>query len=143
MALLVGGWTMDRLEIRQIHAASIPGLVPILLGILLALCALLLLLSTFGKTRDDSELILSGGSWAKLIVTGPICTGYAVGLVGTISYTLATAIFTFVFALIFSFPGNGSQGSQAASVVAALVLALCVAFGSALLFRDLFLVRLP
>ena len=29
LALLVGGYTMDRLEIRQIHPASIPGLVPI------------------------------------------------------------------------------------------------------------------
>ena len=30
LALLVGGWTMDRLEVRQIHPASIPGLVPMI-----------------------------------------------------------------------------------------------------------------
>ena len=38
LAMLVGGWQMDRLEIRQIHPASIPGLLPMILGGLLALC---------------------------------------------------------------------------------------------------------
>jgi hypothetical protein len=32
VAMLIGGYTMDRLEIRHIHPASIPGLVPMILG---------------------------------------------------------------------------------------------------------------
>ena len=39
MAMLVGGYTMDRLEIRQIHPASIPGLVPMILGAVMMFCA--------------------------------------------------------------------------------------------------------
>ena len=40
VAMAIGGYTMDRLEVRQIHPASIPGLVPMILGGLLALCAI-------------------------------------------------------------------------------------------------------
>ncbi|MFN4211974.1 MAG: hypothetical protein ACK4G5_15505, partial [Devosia sp.] len=35
-------WTMPRLEARRIHPATIPGLVPIMLGVLLTLCGGLL-----------------------------------------------------------------------------------------------------
>src|SRR6056297_2853194 len=37
-AMTWGGYVMDRLEIRQIHPASIPGLVPMFLGVALMLC---------------------------------------------------------------------------------------------------------
>ena len=88
-------------------------------------------------------MMLSGGSWARLGLTAMTCTVYAVGLIGVLSYSLATAIFTFVFALIFSFPINGDWQSQAKSVLGAGLLSLCVAFGSAYMFSELFLVRLP
>ena len=142
-ALLYGGWTMDRLEIRQIHPASIPGLVPMILGVLLSFCALLLFLTSFTDVERGKEIMLSGGSWARLGLTAVICAGYAIGLIGTVSYTLATAIFTFAFALIFSFPVTGDRRSKVISVLGAGVLGLCVGLGSAYMFRELFLVRLP
>jgi len=143
LALLYGGWSMDRLEVRQIHPASIPGLVPMILGVLLSFCSVLLFLKSFPDSESGKEMMLSGGSWARLGLTAVICTIYAVSLIGTVNYSLGTAIFTFVFALIFSFPVDGDRRSQAISVFAAILLALCVAFGSAYLFRELFLVRLP
>jgi len=149
LVLLYGGWTMDRLEIRQIHPASIPGLVPMILGVLLSFCSVLLFLKSFPDTdsgnEDDcgKEMMLSGGSWARLGLTAVICTVYAVALIGTVNYSLATAIFSFVFALIFSFPVNGDRRAQAVAVFGAILLSLCVAFGSAYMFRELFLVRLP
>lgn len=151
LALLYGGWSMDRLEIRQIHPASIPGLVPMILGVLLSFCSVLLFLKSFPGSESESfpdsesgkEMMLSGGSWARLGLTAVMCTIYALALIGAVDYSLATAIFTFVFALIFSFPVDGDRRSQAVSVFAAILLALCVAFGSAYLFRELFLVRLP
>lgn len=144
LALLVGGWTMDRLEIRQIHPASIPGLLPMILGGLLALCAVLLMMSSFSKTEAvNDEMPFSGGSWSRLFLTAVTSCIYALGLVGTLSYTLSTLLFTFAFALIFSFPVGGERRAQAIAVAGALALALFVSFGSALMFSELFLVRLP
>lgn len=143
LALLVGGWTMDRLEIRQIHPASIPGLVPIILGTLLAFCAVLLFLSSFKATEQEDARFMADGSWGRLGLTAFICTAYALGLVGWLSYFWATAIFTFAFALVFSFPVDGEVRDRAMSVAGAAALAVAVALGSSVLFRELFLVRLP
>lgn len=143
LALLAGGYTMDRLEIRQIHPASIPGLVPMILGVLLSLCAALLFRSSFRAQERNGERMLSGGSWARLAITAGICTVYALGLVGRLPYFWATFIFTTCFALIFSFPLDGARRAQIISVVGALALGFGVALGSSLLFEKLFLVRLP
>jgi len=143
IALVVGGWTMDRLEIRQIHPASIPGLVPMILGGLLALCAVLLFISSSSTSEQGRTRVMADGSWAQLGLTAVICTGYALGLIGWLSYFWATAIFTSAFALIFSFPVSGQRRHQVISAATALALGLVIAFGSSVLFRELFLVRLP
>lgn len=146
LAMLAGGWTMDRLEIRQIHPASIPGLVPIILGLLLALCALLLFFTSFSKAvaKDgNTPEIIPIGSLTRLAFTAVLCTGYALGLVGWLSYFWATAIFTFAFALVFSFPVDGDRRSKLVALAGALTLGLAIALGSSVLFRELFLVRLP
>ena len=143
IALLIGGWTMDRLEIRHIHPASIPGLVPIILGILLALCAVLLFYSSFAKAGHEQAEVIQAGSWTRLVMTASLCTVYALGLIGWLSYFWATAVFTFAFSLAFSFPVNGDHKAKAVAVMGALILGSSVAFGSSLLFRELFLVRLP
>ncbi|WP_177220450.1 tripartite tricarboxylate transporter TctB family protein [Poseidonocella sedimentorum] len=143
LALLVGGYTMDRLEIRQIHPASIPGLVPMILGVLLALCAALLFRSTYKAEDRNAAPVLSGGSWARLGITTAICTVYALGLVGWLPYFWATFVFTACFTLVFSFPIDGARRAQLTSLAGALALGFGVALGSALLFEKLFLVRLP
>ena len=143
LAMLVGGWTMDRLEIRQIHPASIPGLVPMILGVLLAICAILLFFSSYSEDERTAERMLSGGSWTRLFLTAVTCLIYSLGLVGWLSYFWATAIFTTAFAFIFAFPVNGTTRAKVIAAAGALVLGVGVAYGSALLFRELFLVRLP
>ena len=42
VALIAGAWNMDRLELRQIHPLSAPGLTPGLLGLALAVASLML-----------------------------------------------------------------------------------------------------
>lgn len=143
LAMLAGGWGMDRLEVRRIHPASIPGLVPMILGLLLAVCAgLLWRAAGSGDARGDAP-VLTGGSWSRLGLTALTCVIYALGLVGWLSYFWATAIFTTAFALIFSYPVNGTPRARTVAVGGAMALGLGVAFGSALLFEKLFLVRLP
>lgn len=144
LAMLGGGWTMDRLEIRHIHPASIPGLLPMILGALLSLCAMLLWRASPTTSRGAGTAnVMADGSWSRLGLTTGLCVLYAIGLIGWLSYFWATAIFTVAFSLIFSFPVDGTPRARARAVVSSVLLAFGVAFGSALLFEKLFLVRLP
>jgi len=140
IAMLVGGYTMDRLEIRQIHPASIPGLVPMGLGAAMIICSILLILSAGGK---GNEIITAEpGSIKNLFISIVLCIGYAVGLLGKLPFVLATGIFIFLFALYFSWTAEGSRSKPKLVLFTALFAAV---FSGAisLLFQYGFLVRLP
>ncbi|MDF0603224.1 tripartite tricarboxylate transporter TctB family protein [Psychromarinibacter sp. C21-152] len=143
LAMAIGGWTMDRLEVRNIHPASIPGLVPIILGVLLAICAVLLWYSTTKDPERGTREFMADGSWLRLALTGVSCVVYALVLVGWLPFFWATAVFVSVFALIFTWPERAEQKARALAIGGALVLGFAVAFGVSILFEQAFLVRLP
>ncbi|MEM8570702.1 MAG: tripartite tricarboxylate transporter TctB family protein [Pseudomonadota bacterium] len=144
LAMLAGGWTMDRLEIRRIHPASIPGLVPMILGGCLALCAALLWRSASrAKASSESEPFLGGGSWSRLVTTAGICLVYALILVGWLPFFWATALFVTAFALIFSWPSEPDLRPRIRAALGAAGLGVAIAFGTSVLFQEMFLVRLP
>lgn len=143
VSMAVGGWTMDRLEIRQIHPASIPGLVPMILGVLMALCAVLLWRSARTDEERASEPFLAGGSWSRLGLTAALGVFYALVLVGTLPFFWATALFVSAFALVFSGPGTGGVRARAVRWGGAVALGLGVALATSVLFEQVFLVRLP
>lgn len=153
ISMLAGGFMMDRLEIRQIHPASIPGLLPMGLGAAMAFCALLLILSTkhdshlngsdndtpLGDTTSDDP-----GSYKNLLVTAFLSVAYAAGLVGHIPFYAATAIFIFLFSVYFLWPGNGADvKAKLRTGLLCAVYAMVFAVGISVLFRYGFLVRLP
>lgn len=148
IAMLAGGYTMDRLEIRQIHPASIPGLVPMGLGIAMIICSTLLIISAGreagkGKVSNDTASKPSG-SWSNLLVSIVLCVGYAMGLLGQMPFALATGIFIFLFALYFSWPDVGETSASRLRLLAFIaVFAAVFSAAISLLFRYGFLVRLP
>ena len=140
IAMLYGGYTMDRLEIRQIHPASIPGLVPMLLGGVLAVCATLL----FAGAREDAESDAAEGvSWSNVGIALALCLGYALGLVGRVPFFLATAIFVAAFAGTFMWRDADPRPSPARVTVISVVYAVAISGAISALFRYGFLVRLP
>lgn len=143
--MLVGGYTMDRLEIRQIHPLSIPGLVPMILGALLAICSILLWHSAREKSADveADEGVMSGGSWVRLGMTAGLTVFYAVVLVGNLPFFWATAIFITAFNGIFSWPVDGDRRARVRTAVVAIGFGLAVSLAVGLLFEKVFLVRLP
>lgn len=146
-AMLIGGYQMDRLEIRQIHPASIPGLVPMGLGAAMALCAVLLYFSAVKSGEADSETE-SPGSYKDLIVTTGMCLVYGAGLVGKAPFFLATAIFLFSFSSYFLWPSADDKSSESMPArikFLAFNAAFALIFAGAIsaLFRYGFLVRLP
>lgn len=145
-AMLIGGYTMDRLEIRQIHPASIPGLVPMVLGGSLMLCAALLFTSAERRARGAAPEAVagdSGVSWSNLLATAVLSTVFALVLVGRLPFFVSSALYITVFIAYFSWP-RGAGGVQKLKVSALAVTSGVVASASiALLFRYGFLVRLP
>ena len=145
MAMLVGGYTMDRLEIRQIHPASIPGLVPMILGAAMTLCASIL----YANARRDiskhrrADVPATAGSWGNLLFTIAYSVVYALLLVGTLPFWLATALYISVFVGHFTWKPGATKGRRIKSLGLAVGFAVLCAASISALFRYGFLVRLP
>ncbi|WP_068415797.1 tripartite tricarboxylate transporter TctB family protein [Labrenzia sp. OB1] len=146
-AFTYGGWTMDRLEIRQIHPASIPGLVPMLLGVALAIAAIVLFVQA--RNRQTAETAPEGtkdttpGSLRDLAKAAALCCIYALGLVGNIPFGIATALFITCFVIAFEADPPKGRAHLIKVAVIAIALGILVAAAMSILFRYAFLVRLP
>lgn len=154
LAMLIGGFTMDRLEIRHIHPASIPGLVPMMLGTAMMLCSLLLYLSARRANHqpatdaDGDVSTASSASLADLGFAALYSIVYAIFLVGSMPFALATAIYIAVFYLHFTWKqgvGNASAqpGKRALHFAFGVGFAALAAYAISSLFQYGFLVRLP
>ena len=150
--VVVEAWRMPRLEERQINPLTVPGIVPGLLGlVLVAMATLLLVRSIRGgglKSRTDDkdatgESKGDGGSWRRLGLTAALCLAYAAGLVGHLDFRLATALFVFAFVAVFEWDPSQSLIRHGRTVGWAAVQAAVVALAVAVVFQELFLVRLP
>ncbi|MEE4117582.1 MAG: tripartite tricarboxylate transporter TctB family protein [Paracoccaceae bacterium] len=135
-AMAWGGYTMDRLEIRQIHPASIPGLVPMILGAALMLCAALLFV---GAREDEPE---GEGSWEHFLVAAGWSIAYALGMVGQMPFTVATAIYLAGFVGWFLWRDVRPE-RPVVTAAGVVVFSVVTAIAIAALFRYGFLVRLP
>lgn len=156
-AMLVGGFTMDRLEIRHIHPASIPGLVPMILGAAMMLCSALLFQSARAAAKaamaandDASEEPSAAGSelLSNLGFATFYSVVYALALVGTMPFALASAIYIAIFYLHFTWEegvGNpeATPRKRGLHLVLAIGFAALSAYAISSLFQYGFLVRLP
>ena len=153
VAVIYGAWTMDRLQIRQIHPLSAPGLLPGLLGIALALTSAMLVMKSIrrlGSTPGGSEAVSAGdasgqtesGGPLRLVIALVLCLVYALGLVGRLPFWLATAIFVTTFIAVFEWD-RGSPSRRYIPLAWAVFLGLVTGWVVSFVFSDLFLVRLP
>lgn len=158
LAMLVGGYTMDRLEIRHIHPASIPGLVPMILGGSMMLCSALLFLSARQTARaeaiqntdeaNDTSPEAGSASIANLGFAALYSVIFAIFLVGSMPFALATAIYITVFYLHFTWKdGVGKTdvpfSKRALHLAFGIGFAVASAYTISSLFQYGFLVRLP
>ncbi len=149
-AVIVGSFTMDRLEVRRIHPASAPGVVPGLLGIALLICGVMLFLRAVraGGHRSlpagaNAVHWLSGLEARRLGLTAGVSVVYAALLVGWLPYQVATMIYVFVMVVGFERMMEADRPPWAQSVIVAAILAGAAGFGVGWVFEELFLVRLP
>lgn len=136
LALLWAGYSMDRLEFRRIHPASIPGLVPMILGVVLSICAMALYLSARDRPGDGAAE--DPPSWGDLGLVAGWSILFALLLVGRLPFVAATAIYIAGFMLLFD-----RATPRPRRAVQSVVFGLVAAAAISALFRYGFLVRLP
>jgi hypothetical protein len=143
IAMLVGGYQMDRLEIRQIHPASIPGLVPMILGAALTLCSILLYIEGYKNKSSETKIETNLVSWPNLFICALLSCIYAVILVGWLPFYLATGIYITLFILYFNREELSNVKLRRKSILTALIVGPLSSILISALFRYGFLVRLP
>jgi hypothetical protein len=145
--ILYGSWTMPRLEQRHVHPLTVPGLVPGLLSLALIVCGAVLALrsvrsATGGGWQEFWASLNSQGSWRVLAVLALVLV-YTLGLVGSLPFWAATALFVFAFVAIFELWITPKPRPMLPSLAWSLGLAVVTSAAVTYVFERLFLVRLP
>jgi hypothetical protein len=144
-AIVAGSWQMDRLERQGVPWFAAPGLVPGILGVLIAGAALLIVgRSLVRLTRGDSPGSLAPQAAGRTALTLALCLAFAVGLVGHgIPFGVAAALYLFAHIFLLQLPERRAKGEVARGALVALAVAIGVALAVTFVFQSLFLVRLP
>lgn len=147
LAIAYWSWVMPRLEVRGIHPATVPGLVPGLLGAALAGCGIVLAWRAGAQGRDarftEFFALFNQPETGRFAIVVTLALIYALVLVGLIPFWLATALFVFSFIFIFETWASPTPKPLARAALWALVQAVIVAGLVTVVFENGFLVRLP
>ena len=146
-AIGIGSWRMDRLERMGVSFFTAPGLVPGVLGVLIAVCGEVLATrawyqGAFGPAQRPAVL-LRANALARIGVTLSLCLSFAVVMVGRVPFWIAAAAYLFVQIAVLQYPERKAHGEVARGLVVAAAIALGAAGAIAFLFQEIFLVRLP
>jgi hypothetical protein len=153
-AVVYGSWTMDRLESLKIPAATVPGLVPSLLGAGLVVFGLILAMRPVGRAVETHSFVehkpeaeaAAGGdfAWKRLLLSWAICMTYAGVLLGRgLPYWVLTTGFLLLHLLVLDETERVPAHPDLRRIVTAAILAPAIATVVTLVFQYVFLVRLP
>jgi hypothetical protein len=146
ISIIVAAWQMDRLTHLQTTIYTIPGLMPGLLGGVIAIASTTLILRALraGALAQARWPSVDLADHWRLIAVLVLCLVYAVGMVGHgVIFWLASAIFVAVFVFTFQFPDRRRDGTLLRGALVAGTVGLISGLVIHYAFQDLFLVRLP
>lgn len=147
LAITYLSWTMDRLTVRRIHPATIPGLVPFVLGIALTLCGSMLAVRSWKLDSKAGGVALFNllVSWQTVRVVAVLVLAlvYTLGLIGRLPFWLASSLFIFTFIVLFETVLADRPSALVRTLIWATIVALVAGFGINYVFGQIFLVRLP
>jgi len=157
-AVIYGSWVMDRLDSLKIPPATVPGLVPGLLGAGLVIFGLILMMRPAGTvietpsfvevapdaTAPESDPAEDSFAWKRLLLSWAICMTYGGLLLGRgIHYWILTAAFLLLHFLLFDETSRVPAHPDRNRIILAALLAPTIATVVTLVFQYVFLVRLP
>jgi hypothetical protein len=147
-AIAVASWNMDRLERLGVSFFTAPGLVPGVLGVLLAAGGFILL------ARAVREGALAGGQRPPVLLERNMLRRGGIALVLALAFTLglvghglpfpaAAGAYLFVQVALLQYPERKAKGEVLRGLVVAAIFAACAAAVVSFIFQEVFLVRLP
>jgi hypothetical protein len=147
MAIGIASWRMDRLERMGVSFFTAPGLVPGVLGVLIAACGMVLAArawqhGAFGVVQRP-PVLLRPDVLARVGVTLVLCLAFSIVLVGRVPFWTAAAAYLFVQIAVLQYPERKARGEVVRGLVVAAAIGLGAAGTIAFLFQEIFLVRLP
>ena len=128
---------------------SAPGVLPAFLGIIIAGLSFIMCIRSLVRTRgrlgiSGSELksAFSASSFYRIAATIALCFFYAF-LLGKLVFPVLTFLFIFGFIVFFEYDRKAPFRMQAKKLIFAALVALIASATVTLVFRYIFLVRLP
>jgi hypothetical protein len=142
--IIAGALRMDRLERLEATIYTAPGLVPGILGAMLALMSLILIARSIPAGMSGALPSLRLGAHWRLAAALVLCLGFALGLVGRgPPFWLGAALLVSIFVFVFQFPERRQTGTLGRGAIFAVGYGLVIGLAIHHLFQDVFLVRLP
>ena len=140
--ITIASWRMDRLERLGVSFFTAPGLLPGILGAIMVVCGVILALRSLPDALGEKQrppLLLNRDTLQRVGLTLLLCLGFAIGLVGHgVPFWLAATIYLFAQIALLEYPERGRRAFLRAALIAPLAAGTI-----ALLFQNVFLVRLP
>lgn len=150
LAIVAGALAMDRLERFGATIYTAPGLVPGILGGVIALLGIVLLIRSVrrGATAALSQPWAPSSEGRAMLARSAIAIAltlvYTIVLVGHgLPFWLVTVGFVFAFLLVFDLPERRAKGQIVRGLVVAATVAVATSAAVTLLFQEVFLVRMP
>lgn len=141
---------MPRLEHLNINPYTVPGIVPGLLGSIIAFMGLILFVRAIrrngyrlGVGREEAEAFLKKDSTRRSLLTLAACLIYSSILLGRVPYLAATILFVFAFIAIFEYSEAKRRNKLLRTLITDAVIAVSTGAIIAGVFQYLFLVKLP
>lgn len=144
VAIAAGSWRMDRLEGQGVEPYAVPGLLPGLLGLILAGFGAVLALRGWRGAGPVAEGEASAFEPWRAALALLLAAGFVLGAIGHgPPFWLAAFGFLFLAILLFEWPDRRRAGTLARGAVQAALIAAAASAVITLVFQEVFLVRLP
>jgi hypothetical protein len=151
LAVVIASWRMERMESQGGTLYTAPGLVPGILGVIMALLGVVLAVRAAragGHRLGATSWVPSPAARTAMMRAGVVLVMglvYAAGMVGRggIPFWLATFVFVTSFVLLFDLRQRAEKGEMGRGIVVAIAVGAGTALLVSYVFQELFLVRLP
>lgn len=125
-----------------------PGIVPGFYAVIIGLLALALACRAIGegalrKGPAEAHPDALPQSRGRMFIVAGLGLAFVIGLVGTVPFWFAAAIFVTAFIVVFEWQPGLSAAQRARSLVTPVLVALATGFGVTIVFQKIFLVQLP
>ena len=152
-AIVYGSWVMDRLTSLNIPPSTAPGVVPGLLGLGIIIFGMVLVVRRSSSVRAAPSFAASEVEaakaeepldWKRILLSWVLCLAYGGLLLGRgVPYWVLTVAFLFAHILLLDESDRVPAQLTLRRAIIAAAIALLIATAVALVFRYVFLVRLP